>query len=438
MFIRRVSALILLLVSLFSVSVYAVATQTIVINSYKVGTEGKTTDEFIEVYNNGRETINIEGWQLAKKTASGNLYKLVTSFPSCEIRAGESIIVGHKDSTASPDMHYSTDYSLSDDNTIILFSDAGRTVIDKVGYGKAGDFENKAAPTAGTDIWTRTGGVDTGDNFNDFRKAVASVDLSGIAISEIMPSPESGEEWVEIYNAEVTKDIGGLVIQDKLGSVKKFTVPTGTIILENAYLVFYKDKTGITLNDDGDGIILSDPSGNIIDDSGESYGKAIKGGSYAFDGSAWRWTAKPTPNARNLISAGGAATVTSKKRSTLNTSEGSAAKKGAVPKAEVLGTSEKGGISDVFGNKSKGAGNDQLFGYILIALAVFGGAFYTIFVNKEKLRETFIKERERYYKAWTEAGENIKGWRSLFALWRFGRRKDTIRKGASFRFGDKS
>jgi hypothetical protein len=386
------------------------ASSSIVINSYRAaGT--KPTDEYVELYNRSSTSVNISGWQLARKSSSGlTKYILVTSFPNAQINPGESLVVGHADSLEPVAIPYTTANSVSEDSTIILYSDAGKTIVDKVGFGKATEFEGAAAPSAVSDVWTRSGGIDTDNNAADFKKvSLGAKDYSGICLSEIMPAPAEGEEWVEIYNSETTKDIGGLIVADKLGAVKQFKVPEGTIISEGQYLVFYKKDNGITMNDDGDGLILIDATGKVFDDTGESYGSATKGAAYAFDGKTWRWTATPTPGAANRVNASTEALlIVSKKKAVASTASASASTRGTLPTAEVLGATSQS-QSGLF-NSGKGnlTDRDRLFGIILIGVALGGGLVYTIYVNREKLVNVYNKERTGYSETWEKVWGRFK------------------------------
>lgn len=430
---RRFFVFLILVLFLVPQETLAVS-KTLVINSFQVAGQ-KSTDEFIEIRNISANTININGWQLAKQTASGTKYNLITSFQSMEIPTGESIVIGHKDSSISYDLPYSTGYSLAEDNTIVLFSDVGKTMVDKVGYGKAPDFEGAALPTAGTDTWDRTEGIDTDNNGRDFQKEGTIngevKDYSGICLTEIMPDPGTGaDEWIELYNSESTKDISGLSISDKLGSTKKYTVPAGTIVEEGKYFVFYGKDTGLALNNDGDGVVLIDFDGSILDDTGESYGTTKAGFSYAYDGEKWQWSKTPTPGALNII------TLEQENIASLKAKKTTAIKpkaiKGKAPKVEVLG--ETAEDSNLFSqNGAELSASDRILGYILIGVALLAGLAYTIFINREKLGEVFKQERKGYYKAWRNFWKKVHRRRDLLAIRRVGWWKDTIHKRFSRR-----
>lgn len=416
----------MLFLNLFLVPSVSAVSKTLVINSFKVaGT--KSTDEYVEIANISNGKINIGGWQLAKQTASGSKYNLITSFQSLEILPGDSILVGPDGSSEPHDLAYTTGYSLAENNTIVLYSDSGKTIVDKVGYGKATIFEGTVMPEAGTETWIRVDGIDTDNNQRDFQKESTvgpARDYSGICLTEIMPDPGSGkEEWIEIYNSEVTRDISGLTIADKLGSTKKFTVPAGTVIEEGKYLIFSGDKTGLALNNDGDGVVLLDSDGSILDDTGESYGKTKSGQSYAYDGEKWFWSSTPTPGAENIITleSEGAA----KKKTKKTTAKKPKAKKGKAPKVSVLGDTDEG--SDIFGSGNEALSDgDRLLGYILIGVALLLALSYTIYVNKDKLRAAYKRERKRYKASWKDLRGKMQRGRNISSFGRAWWRKDPI------------
>lgn len=404
---RRGLAFCLLLGFLFYPGIKVKAESHIVINAFRVAGEA-ATDEFVELFNPGTASVDISGWQLARKSSSGTKYNLVTTFPKAVIKPKESIVVGHEKSTAEVDIYYTTGSSIAEHNTILLYSDSGKTVVDKVGFGKAGDFEGKSLPEAEKEIWGRKNGQDTGNNYNDFEKKSegGAKDYNGICLSEIMPAPKEGDEWIEIYNSEVEKDIGGLVISDKSGSIKKYTVPKNTTIKEGEYLVFEKEKTKITLNNDTDGVVLIDGAGKVFDDTG-NFEKSEKGYSYASNGEKWYWTSRPTPGKKNIIDLLEDEAVTSKKVE-YKDGESVSSKKGVLPTAEVLGAESTNEDDAVFGKREKGAISDRLLGYILIGVALLGGLAYTVFINRKKLSEVFNDERKGYYKAWRKMRQKIK------------------------------
>lgn len=418
-------AFFLLINFLLPVFVFSAPADHLVINSYKISGE-TSTDEFIEIYNPTPNGVELAGWRLSRKTSSGSLYNLLTTFPSYFLEPGKSVFVAHKNTTEKKDLPYSTATSLADDNTIILFADQGKTIVDKVGFGRAGDFEEKPAPNprAGEIYERKIRGEDTGNNLADFVLPVVTQDPvteteenndQKVFITEIMPNPrgtDTGNEWIEIYNPGEKLNLVGVSLSDREGSVKKYTFPEKYIEKES-YLVLYSRETGISLNNDTDSVEIADRAGKLLDDT-DSYDSAKEGVSFAHDGEKWNWSETPTPGSENIITQtpekeAEAKSVKTAKAKTpkLTTSK---VKKPAAKKSTsgVLGATSE--ADDLFAERPKRevSQKDRILGYILIVVALVGGLLYTLSVNKEKLLEVFHKERIGYEKSWRKIGEKFK------------------------------
>lgn len=101
-----------------------------------------------------------------------------------------------------------------------------------------------------------------------------------IRINELVPDPEEGKkETVELFNHDPqgAVSLDGWVIQDKSGKKSKIMdirIDSGGYIL--------LDNTGVSLNNDGDEIVLLNPEGKIVD-------SAVYGSS---KGKGWSWARK--------------------------------------------------------------------------------------------------------------------------------------------------
>jgi hypothetical protein len=130
------------------------ATNSIVISEIQIS--GSTSkDEFIELYNPTGSNVVMEGWRLTRKTSTGTESNLVSNLSGAIPAHGYYLITSptpNYDGTVVPDTTYSaTTNSVSASNTVILYSDAGTTVVDKVGMGDAIDVETSATESPATD-----------------------------------------------------------------------------------------------------------------------------------------------------------------------------------------------------------------------------------------------------------------------------------------------
>jgi hypothetical protein len=151
-------------------------------------------DEFIELYNPTTTTIDLEGWRVTQKTASSSSQTNLVSSLSGTIKPHGYFLLTNPASplaTTEADMVYSASSSaITANNTILLYRDAGTTLIDKVGFSIAEDNETapfeinpdtnqsiirKASSTStqaslipGGSEATNGNGEDTDNNANDF------------------------------------------------------------------------------------------------------------------------------------------------------------------------------------------------------------------------------------------------------------------------------
>jgi hypothetical protein len=119
-----------------------------------------------------------------------------------------------------------------------------------------------------------------------------------------MPNPQGADEtdeWVELYNSNNLEiDLSSWQLQDITGTITTFTIPSGTTILSNNFLVFKRPETKIMLNNDEDGINLLTPDKKIIHST--RFSKAPLGQSYSKTSSGeWQWNITPTPGHENAV-----------------------------------------------------------------------------------------------------------------------------------------
>ncbi|MEK7631607.1 MAG: lamin tail domain-containing protein [Patescibacteria group bacterium] len=123
----------------------------IVMSEIQIGATGFSTDEFVELHNPTDSPVDITGWQLIKRTASGGTFPLVDVFPALILPAHGYVLIAHPTGyrgAAVPDMRYTTTNSLSADNSVELINPIG--VVDVVGWGAATIVEGTPTSTPGS------------------------------------------------------------------------------------------------------------------------------------------------------------------------------------------------------------------------------------------------------------------------------------------------
>lgn len=127
---------------------------------------------------------------------------------------------------------------------------------------------------------------------------------SQLRINEFVPDPQTGDEWVEIFNPSTTslKLDGGVVCDNREEAVCIIARPTGTIAAQG-WTVF--SVLGNKLNNSGDTVVLKNPSSTVVDTAtygGSTLPKDGQAFARMIDGTGeWRITTVPTPGVTNTI-----------------------------------------------------------------------------------------------------------------------------------------
>jgi hypothetical protein len=338
--------------------------------------------EFIELYNNTNDAIDLAGWHVQYTSAT----KTDWSSPSRNITLSGVVNAGDYYLLASTG--YLTDKSnlsysaaLSQTGGHLRILDNNRNLQDQIGWGNAAIPLGFAvpAPDPGTSIARDTSSEGfnlTLDNSTDFAGSLtptpkadnvitvpaaepdpnqdssdpsvastppATTEYATIQISELLPNPASPQtddqdEYVELYNPNnFDVDLTGYIITTGANSTYKHNIK-GVTIEAGGYSVFYSRDTNLTLSNTAGKATLLDPSGKLLDET-EVYSEAAPGVAWIFNQNHWGWSATPTPGTDNIFTP---AVITSLKLAKAKTSKTTKAKATAkkAPKVKAAKTSK--------------------------------------------------------------------------------------------------
>ena len=322
---------ILFLILIPSVTVATKPLDVVINENAWMGTKISYNDEWVELYNNTGNTINLGGW----------LLKAIDGTPKINLTGvipGKSFYLLERtdDNTVpeiSADQIFTGALGNSGEN-LELYDNSGN-LIDSLTCASgwfAGDnttkqtMERKNSQLSGSDSsnWQTSqnpGGTPKAKNseqgtINNEQKTENLTGSSSlpapletkeyppsIVINEILSSPEgpdTEEEWIEIFNQNNFEvDLSEWQLTDTVGKTTTYSFPMGRKILPQGFLVISRPITKITLNNDGDGLNLIQPNGKIIDSV--TYEKAPRGQSFNKTNSGWVWSSTLTPGSTNII-----------------------------------------------------------------------------------------------------------------------------------------
>ena len=274
-------------------------------------------EEFIELFNNTSEIIDLTNWKVADGSET-------------ETALAEEI---------DPKGFYVIEKpkgNLNNAGDLVLLTDPSGKEIDKVVYGTWDDgniYDNAPMASDPYSLIRKVDGQDADNDYYDFvitntitkgSKNIFSMTneegkqmnenvvlQTNVIINEVFPNPkgsDSEDEFIELFNnGQETIDLKDWKLSDS--TTKKYTIKQG-ILKPSDYLVFKRSMTGIALNNTGgDEVKLYSPNGSVVDQA--SYpGSASEEQSYVRNEDAtWVWSSKVTAGTKNIVEGKSAAPI---------------------------------------------------------------------------------------------------------------------------------
>lgn len=272
--------------------------------------------EWLEIYNSGQDDVVVSSTWRFFDNANHNLN---LAQGTSTIAAGQYFVLVDNAEiflTAYPDFSatiFDTVMSLpNSSSSVALSEDAGQTYFLEESYDSGqGAAGNGHSLEKLNDSWQESCQLGGSPGLANQECQIEEEEVlenywQQIIISEFLPNPVGSDsaEWIEIYNqGPETVDVNAFALGDN--SARRFTIDNDVnmdlLMAPNSYLVFYKDLTGISLNNSsGDSVKLYNPDGNL---QGEViYTDSAKEGlSFALSDGGFVWTKEPTPGGENIV-----------------------------------------------------------------------------------------------------------------------------------------
>ena len=267
------------------------------------------TGEFIELYNNSEELVDLSGWKLDDIVDGGSTAFII---PGGATIIGKGYVVFYNDQTK---------VSLNNDSDHVRLIRPDGVIVDDISYesskegysynhSDSGDFQQSSHPTPGEENVievpsstptpapkaTATPRPKTTPIIYDFS--------SRIVINEIYPAPTKGDkniEFIEIKNLDNRSvSLNGWTLDDEDAGSRPYHFKTTDKIRPKKVMAFDKAATKIALNNSDDSARLIDPLGKVI--ATLVYEKTYSGQSLSrLDDGSYVWTEIVTPDQENII-----------------------------------------------------------------------------------------------------------------------------------------
>ncbi len=298
------------------------ASKSVLISEVQTGSTTSASEEFVELYNSSLNSVDLSGWAMYYKSATGTSWIKKVTITSGYVDAGKFWVLS---ANMPGDSAYGSGLSQTGGN--LQIRDKLGSVMDQFGWGTANAaLISPASESAPGQSMYRLYDFNllamqnTDNNFADYDIThtptpglvpvieLIEVDVdpqvyAELELSELLPDPaaplsDASDEFIEIYNpTAMIVDLSGWKLRDESGA--EYLIKTKSI-LPNSWVAIMASESKLTLNNTGDSIELIDPNGKLVDQSA-NYEAAEIGLSWSKLGGIWQWAQSPTPSLTNSI-----------------------------------------------------------------------------------------------------------------------------------------
>jgi len=325
---------------------------TVLITNIQAGGVGAATQEFIAIYNNSSEDIDITGWCLKNKNnvaitcfsaplpgqaiylpgytyataASGSLAALlpVGTVTSTYVPMSQSSgsLIGSSDTVTLVDH---TDTLVDRHSWTVAI--AGGSHFERIGSGSPILYQDtglaadwlinvpNSRPVDGTQIDTTIIDVcsdiegdqivlPSGKELDSSNECIDKV-IFYIDITELLPNAagsDAGNEFIELYNPnDVDVGLADYKLLVGMSYENEYAFPTGVTIPSHQYLRFMNSEIDFNLQNSSSRIALALHDGTLISEA-PKYTNPKDNQSWALIDTVWQYTNQPTPGLANLVS----------------------------------------------------------------------------------------------------------------------------------------
>jgi endonuclease G len=208
------------------------ASTSLVVSQFQVAGDGSPVadDEFVELHNVSNASIDLNGYKVVYRSASGVSDVQITSWStSTVIPAGGYYLIGHTpayNGAVAADRAFDAAISFSGTSGGMAIRNSGGTVLDSVGYGSATNIFVEAAttpaPAANNSRSRKTNGCqDTDNNLNDFELLAPSTPRNSATTPNICaggPAPTGTPKLVKVSDFDADNHTDFVVWQPSTGT----------------------------------------------------------------------------------------------------------------------------------------------------------------------------------------------------------------------------